>query len=234
MSLPVDAAKRPSSRDRRVPRHVVLGVVSVLATALGYAVFHSTDRRHSLSLATAYSSTALLVYVLALGPLNVLRGRPNPVSTNLRRDAAIWAGTVSLLHLVVGLTVHLRGKMHLYFLDPDNHVPLHIRLDSFGVANYTGLVAGAILALLLLLSNDLSLRSLGTPRWKSLQRTNYVAIGLVVLHGAIYQVNEGRRLQFVAVFVALCLVALALQLAGIREVRELRRRQSADADFRTL
>jgi sulfoxide reductase heme-binding subunit YedZ len=197
----------------------VLAIFSVAVTALGFIVFHFKDPIHSLSLATAYSSLALLVYVMALGPVNVLRGRPNPVSTNLRRDAAIWAGAIGLLHVVVGLQVHLRGKMYLYFLNPDNHLPLHVRIDAFGVANYTGLVAGAILVLLLLLSNDLSLRKFGTPRWKSLQRTNYVAMALVVIHGALFQVTEGRPLRFVALYTALCVVALVLQLAGVRRFR---------------
>ena len=38
------------------------------------------------SMATAYVGLALLGATLALGPLSVLRRRPNPVSTDLRRD----------------------------------------------------------------------------------------------------------------------------------------------------
>lgn len=209
-------------------RHIVLAVTSSALTALAFVVLPSRDALNGLSLATAYASLVLLVYVLALGPLNVLRGRPSPVSTNVRRDAAIWAGAIGLLHLVAGLQVHLRGKMYLYFLNPDNHLPLHVRIDAFGVANYTGLVAGAILVLLLLLSNDLSLRRFGTPRWKALQRTNYVAMVLVVIHGALYQITEERRLRFVALFATLCLVALVLQLAGVRRIRFRRGRGGAD------
>lgn len=172
-------------------------------------------------MATAYASMTLLVAGLLIGPVNVLRRRPNPVSTNLRRDIGIWAGALGLTHLVVGLQVHLKGKMSQYFFHPRgewrHHLP--IRLDAFGFANYTGLVAGLILLLLLALSNDASLRRLGSRRWKTLQRANYVAMALTILHGVAYQLIEKRKLYFVVVFSMLVLVALAWQGAGYRRTR---------------
>jgi sulfoxide reductase heme-binding subunit YedZ len=172
------------------------------------------------SIATAYTSTALLVFVLAIGPFNLLRGRPNPVSTNLRRDAGIWAGLVGLVHVVFGLQSHMKGKMLEYFLHPSDGRSLlgRIRVDEFGFANYTGLGATLILALLLALSNDASLRAFGSSRWKMLQRTNYVAIALIVAHGIVYQVMEERKRPFVILYALLIVTALAWQIAGIRRI----------------
>ena len=62
-----------------------------------------------------------------LGPLNVIRGRRNPVSFDLRRDLGIWSGVMALLHAAVGLNVHLRERPWLYFVDQKRRV----RFDLF-------------------------------------------------------------------------------------------------------
>ena len=202
-----------SARARRVREHCALALISAALLAVMLAFVHSKDIIYRLSMATAYASLALLVVALLIGPLNVLRGRPNPVSTNLRRDIAIWGGAVAVGHVIIGLQVHLRGHMIEYFVDPKRGGP---RIDRFGLANYTGLVAGLVFVMLLALSNDLSLRSLGTPRWKALQRWNYVAMGLTVIHGVLFQTLEKRALAFVFVFGIQVLIALGFQLAGYR------------------
>jgi sulfoxide reductase heme-binding subunit YedZ len=207
---------------RRVRRNLLLFAIVLVADVVVFIAFRS-DRGWGprVSIATAYTSTALLVYVLAIGPFNLLRGRPNPVSTNLRRDAGIWAGAVGLVHVVFGLQSHMKGKMLEYFLHPSDGRSLvgRIRFDEFGFANYTGLGATLILVLLLALSNDVSLRTFGSSRWKTLQRTNYVAIALIVAHGIVYQVMEERTLSFVVFYALLIVTALTWQIAGIRRTR---------------
>jgi methionine sulfoxide reductase heme-binding subunit len=54
--------------------------------------------------------------------------------------------------------------------------------------------------MLLAISNDLSLRTLKTRRWKSLQRWAYVAFVLTAAHGIAYQSIEKRRVPWVLVF----------------------------------
>jgi sulfoxide reductase heme-binding subunit YedZ len=218
--IETEPRRRLSSRARRVREHCVLALVSAALLAAMLLAVRSNDLRFRLSMATAYASLALLVTSLVVGPLNVLRGRPNPVSTNLRRDVGIWAGAIGVAHVVIGLQVHLRGRMIEYFIDPKRvGSALPLRVDRFGVANDTGLFAGLVLVLLLGLSNDISLRTLGTTRWKALQRWNYGAMAFTVIHGAVYELVEKRAPYFVAVFGIQVLVALAFQLAGYRVVR---------------
>jgi sulfoxide reductase heme-binding subunit YedZ len=208
-----------------VRQHFLLFAISAALVGIAYAASASPDVRFRLSLSTAYGSLALLVAVLLIGPINILRGRPNPVSTNLRRDIAIWAGTLAVLHTALGLFVHMRGKMYQYFLYPREQwgrLP-HPRFDAFGIANYTGLAATLIFALLLALSNDLSLRGFGTRRWKTLQRANYVAMILLIPHAIVYEVVEEQKARFVIASVALGLTALGLQLAGFFKTRERQR-----------
>lgn len=172
------------------------------------------------SMSTAYVSTALLFACLMVGPVNVLRRRPNPVSTHLRRDLGIWGGAIALLHLAVGLNVHLRGKPWLYFVyGPDQPHRVPLRHDLFGFANYTGLAAGLLFGVLLAISNDRSLRRMGTARWKRWQRWNYGATALLVAHGVAFQTIEKRTLGVVIVCAMALLLTIGLQLAGVRASR---------------
>ena len=168
-----------------------------------------------MSMATAYVGLVLVGLTLAIGPWNRLRARRNPVSTYLRRDIGIWAGLVSVLHVVFGLQVHFRGRMWLYFVPEGGH-SFPLRIDPFGLTNYAGLVATFVLLMLLVLSNDASLRALGPGRWKSLQRWNYAGALLILAHGAVYQIIEKRSWGFVAAGLVIALAAMAMQLAGYR------------------
>jgi methionine sulfoxide reductase heme-binding subunit len=213
----VVTARRPY-RIRRIRRHVGLAALSGSMLALFWVLLPYTGAIARLSFGSAYTGLALLGASLALGPLNVLRNRPNPVSFDLRRDVGIWAGAVGLFHVFVGLQAHLGGEFWRYFVYrlPTRWDPLPIRFDLFGLANHTGLAATLVLVLLLALSNDLALRRLGTRRWKSLQRWNYVVFGLVVLHGAGYQLNSGRPPALVALFAAMVAAVVIIQIAGYR------------------
>lgn len=203
---------------RRFRRHLLLGGGG-LAVALLLAWLLPGPLRERASLATAYVGLGLLALTLSLGPLNVLRGRPNPVSFDRRRDAGIWSAVFGAVHTAIGLTVHFTGRMHLYFLaPPEQRGLLGLRADPFGAANHAGLLAVALLLLLAVISNDRSLRRLGTARWRGVQRWAYLLAALTILHGALYQLLEKQRLPLVVLFVVVALVGLVLQLAGRRRV----------------
>ncbi len=148
----------------------------------------------------------------------MLRGKLNPVSFDLRRDLGIWAGISALAHTAAGLNVHLRGRMWLYFVDTRHH----LRGDAFGFGNYTGAVATLVFALLLALSNDVSLRTLGAKRWKSLQRWAYAGVVLTAAHAIAYQQIEERVMTFQVVLCIVLGIVLAFQLAGIFKSRQIR------------
>lgn len=171
-------------------------------------------------MATAYTGVVLLGATLVLGVLNVLRGEANPVSTDWRRDVGIWAALFGVAHVVIGLQVHMRGRMWTYFVYPADQARLFpLRLDSFGWANHLGLIAGLVLVLLLALSNDWALARLGARRWKALQRWNYAVFGLVLAHGVLYQVIEKRIVGWVVTCAVLNALVIVLQVAGFRRHR---------------
>ena len=186
------------------------------STALFWELFSvRRDVISHLSIATAYPALLFTAGAVLLGPCNVLRGRPNPVSSDLRRDVGIWAGIMALLHTAIGLDVHLRGRPWLYFVDQHGH----LRHDLFGFGNYTGVIAALLFLLLLAISNDLSLRRFGPRKWKSLQRWTYGAVTLTVLHGIAYQHIEKRQTAYEATLWGVTAIVAIFQVAGWRRIR---------------
>jgi sulfoxide reductase heme-binding subunit YedZ len=168
-------------------------------------------------MATAYAGLIFLAVSLWIGPWNVLRGRPNPVNFDLRRDVGIWTGILAILHTIVGLTVHLRGRMWMYFLKSLH--PLKLQDTQFGFANFGGLGAALLFLMLLAISNDVSLRTLKTRRWKSLQRWTYAAFLLTAAHGVAYQMIEKRYITWVLVFVGVIIATAVAQILGFVQVQ---------------
>jgi sulfoxide reductase heme-binding subunit YedZ len=97
--------------------------------------------------------------------------------------------------------------------------PPALQSTLFGFANYTGLVAAMLLLLLLLISNDVSLRNLGVKRWKNLQRFSYFAFVFTVAHGVAYQLIEKRHFPWVVVFGLTVLVSVTLQATAFRRIK---------------
>jgi len=216
-------------RRRYLRHHLVIAVVTCVALFACYALTASKNPVFRWSMATGYVGLALLVATLVLGPLNVVRRRPNPVSTDLRRDLGIWAGLLAIAHFLVGWQVHMKHRYLYWLREVEETGGLALRADLFGFANYTGLLAVLIALLLLALSNDYYLRRLGARRWKALQRWNYALVALVAAHGVAYQVIEKRIAPFVVAFAVLSLVAILAQLIGFRRSRERRADVAAPA-----
>ena len=197
---------------KRILHHSLLAFLSVALTLLFMYLFPKRDFISLLSIGTAYPALFFTTATMLLGPLNVLFRKPNPVSFDLRRDLGIWSGILAIFHTVVGLNVHLRGRMWLYFVN-DHH---QLRRDLFGFGNYTGIVAALVFALLLALSNDFSLRKLDLEKWKFLQRWAYVAAALTIAHAIAYQQIEKRTLPFALVVYFTTATLLSLQLLAAR------------------
>lgn len=202
---------------------MTLGAGAATITWLAYLATPPPDVRHRLSMATAYAGLIFLATSLGLGPWNVLRRRPNPVSFDLRRDVGVWAAILAIAHTAIGLTVHLRGRMWMYFFKGLH--PLTVQNTKFGLANFTGLGAAMLFMVLLAISNDLSLRTLKAGRWKSLQRWTYLVILLTGAHGITYQLIEKRQISGVLVFSAIMTAVATVQFLGFVSVYRRKRAQ---------
>ncbi len=210
---------QPSPRQQRLRRralrhHLALALLSAALLGALAALSSANDWHLRWSIATAYTSLALLGATLLLGPWNILRARPNPVSTDLRRDIGIWSALLGGAH--VAIVVSLYGlPIRQTIMRVVNLSGQRIaRIEWPALANDLGLAATVILALLLALSNDRALRLLRPRRWKALQRWNYALFGLVVAHGVLFQVLERRSPLFVIGFWLVTAIVVIVQLAG--------------------
>ena len=202
---------------RLLRHHLPLGLLSLGSGAALYLTRPYADVITRLSFASAWPGLVLLAFTLLIGPFKQIWGRNVAVSQDFRRDTGIWAGMVGVFHAGIGQCVHLRGRPWLYYIY-ENWAKEHvqpIRHDIFGLANYTGLVAALLLLTLLATSNDASLRAMGTPGWKSLQRWNYAIFGLLIVHTLTYQVGIERPIgALVSLAVMATVVILMLQGIG--------------------
>ena len=213
-------------RTRLLRHHIPLFLLSFISVAALYGTRSYRDVISRASFATAYPAIVLLASTLLIGPWNWLRKKPNPVSSDLRRDLGIWAGILSIVHTGVGQCVHLRGRPWLYYVygPTEHHHAFPLRHDAFGFANYTGALGALLVIALLATSNDYSLRKLGTRGWKSLQRWNYALFALAGAHALLYQ--EGVEKQE-KLFVFLVVASIALT-AAVQTIVFMRRQRRPD------
>jgi len=197
----------------RVSRHALLGATSLGVIFVFYTLFSDRAQWPRLSLASAYAALLLLAVTFALGPYYFFVKRREPVSTHLRRDFAIWGGALALGHTLLGLQAHFHGKMWAYFIIEDwrgQVVP--IRFDAFGLANYAGAFAAAIIIVLLVISNDFAIRRIGISRWRRIQSWATVCAWLSIAHALAYQVLERRALWVVIVFATIVVAVAASRM----------------------
>lgn len=165
--------------------------------------------------ASGYISLILISISLLIGPFNLVLRRVNPVSSYLRRDVGITGGILAVIHSVAGLFVHLRGKNWQYFLNK-TETGYSIRLDDFGLANYTGLISCLIIIALLLTSNDFSFRKLNPMFWKNIQRFVYFAFLFAIIHSIYYKIVQTNLDLIWYLYLPLLLAVLLFQMVGVR------------------
>ena len=183
----------------------------IIAGLIFYIYRGKRDAITFITQTSGYISLLILTVSLIIGSLNLLLKYKNPISTYLRRDIGISGGILAVVHSITGLFVHLRGKMWLYFLNDEKHV----RIDNFGLANYTGLISALIIILLLITSNDYFLKKLNPQKWKNVQRLSYLMFILIAMHCYFYRIGKDNLNIFFWFYIPLFTTVLILQIFGV-------------------
>jgi sulfoxide reductase heme-binding subunit YedZ len=205
----------PTERSRWLT-HLGLALLTFVWCYLSFGILPDTYTGiHVLAVATGYIAFLFLIITLLIGPIQLVRQKRkrNPVNINIRRDIGIWAALIGLLHVVFGFQVHLQGQIARYFFE-ETASGLKPLLSLFGASNYLGAAATIILFLLLLLSNDISLRWLKGKLWKNFQRFNYGLFILVLAHTIGYQFVIDREPIMQTGTIILTVILLTLQGTG--------------------
>jgi sulfoxide reductase heme-binding subunit YedZ len=197
---------------QRILTHIGLAaftLFAILVLTRRYLPYAYLD--YLLVISCGYLCLFYIGLTLCIGAFKLLRQRRVPVNVDLRRDIGIWAGITGLIHVVLAFGTRYSGEILPYFFYPDSFRPL---LTRFGIANDFGLAATIVLILLLVTSNDWSLRKLKGKRWKSLQRLNYLLVALALLHTFLYQDISRREFAFTNITLVLTMVVLLIQALG--------------------
>jgi methionine sulfoxide reductase heme-binding subunit len=199
----------------RLKKHFlpVLSLV-LIAGIIFYFGWSKRDRITFITQATGYISIIILTISLIIGTINLLLKRKNPISTYLRRDISIIGGILAVIHSIAGLFVHLRGKNWQYFLNKTEH-GYSIRLDNFGLANYSGLISTLIIILLLITSNDYLLKKLNPANWKNIQRFSYLMFILAIIHCFYYRIVKENLNLIYGFYIPLFIIVLTFQMIGV-------------------
>ncbi|MDX2138483.1 MAG: hypothetical protein SF123_10345 [Chloroflexota bacterium] len=201
--------------------HIILFSISIASVLVVSSLKPTISFINQMTIAFGYLSLGYLGVTLLIGPWQLLRNkhRRNPVNINLRRDIGIWAGITGIAHVVFGFQIHLGGDIIRYFFEKDQEGNWQLALNLFGVSNIVGLSATVVLVLLLVLSNDISLRVMKGKIWKNIQRLNYVLAVLVIAHTFGYQnvVNREGVMTLLVIFIAIAV--LVFQVLGLNLYR---------------
>ncbi len=200
----------------RFINHYLIFVLCIMTAGLILRIsWHKKDCITFIADSTGYISLIILAISLLVGSLKLMFNKINTVSYNFRRDLGITGAILAIVHSVAGLFVHFRGNNWQYFLKK-TETGFSIRLDNFGLANYFGLFSALIIFLLLLTSNNYSIRKLGPARWKNFQRLSYLMFILAVMHSLFYRIVMNNERLIYTFYLPLFLIILVFQLIGIR------------------
>ena len=198
--------------NERLKKHYIPLISLIIIAGLIFYIYRGKrDTITFITQTSGYISLVILAVSLIIGSLNLLLKYKNPISTYLRRDIGISGGILAVVHSITGLFVHLRGKMWLYFLNDEKHV----RIDNFGLANYTGLISALIIILLLITSNDYFLKKLNPQKWKNVQRLSYLMFILIAMHCYFYRIGKDNLNIFFWFYIPLFTTVLILQIFGV-------------------
>lgn len=167
-------------------RHALLGLGSLLAAYLFRIARLQWHPMHAWNRAFADVAFLLLVLSLAAGPLARLWPATRALLT-WRRELGIWSGVATVLHVLIILDGWVEWQPLRFFVRFEPVLQAWV-LDTgpFGLGNVVGTVALAYMVLLVLTSNDWSLRLLGWRAWKFVQQRAYTLHVLVALHVAFF------------------------------------------------
>lgn len=198
-------------KTRLLKHYLPLSLISIIIGTIFYFIWTKKDLITIITDVSGYIAIVLISVSLTIGSINILLNRINPTSSYFRRDIGVFSGILVLIHSLFGLFVHLRGNMWQYFFHMTKNA-YSIRLDDFGLANYTGLLSALVIIVLLVTSNDYFVVQLKVTFWKNIQRLSYLMFILAIIHIIFYRLNNPGLIYYF--YLPLAAVVLIFQASG--------------------
>ena len=176
-------------------RHVHTTVISITVALLLYYLFYRGRALFDLGTWNrifAFGAVFLLGLSFLLGPLNYFWPRLFAVELHHRKALGLWGFFFVSAHILIS-----------FFIARDEMLR-HPWSMSFAI------VAFLIFIIMAITSTAYWVQRLGYARWKSVQRTGYLAFFLVLLHVGILEIGEITEHPLIPIaFVFMILVLLA-------------------------
>ncbi|MEA3320945.1 MAG: ferric reductase-like transmembrane domain-containing protein [Bacillota bacterium] len=162
-------------------KHIVIGVCSLL---ISYLIVQSRNEwapLHAWNRAFADVSLFMLGLVMIIGP--IVRFLPSlKVVIVWRRTLGVWSGILALIHTIIILNGWVEWdftRLFFIFTPFGQEWILH---PGFALANVIGIIAVLYYLILMITSNNLSIKLLGNSAWNYLQSKTSTLYLLVLLH----------------------------------------------------
>lgn len=163
-------------------RHIYVASLSLIFVLIFYVTRLNWHPMHAWNRAFADSALLLLILTLALGPIGRVVTKTQK-ALHWRRELGIWSAVLSFGHVFIVLDGWVMWNLkHLFKVPFYDQLVIH---PGFAIGNLIGIVALGYISMLAVISNQFSVRMLGTQAWNYLQQQTFVLYVLVMLH-AVY------------------------------------------------
>ncbi|MCA1321472.1 hypothetical protein LC085_16320 [Bacillus tianshenii] len=165
----------------RERKHIIIGVSSLL---ISYLIVQSRNEwapLHAWNRAFADVSLFMLGLVMIIGPIvRILPALKGMIAW--RRSLGVWSGILALIHTIIILDGWVEwefARLFFIFTPFGKEWVLH---PGFALANAIGIIAVLYYLLLMITSNNQSIKVLGNSAWNYLQSKTSTLYILILLH----------------------------------------------------
>ena len=222
--------------NRRLRHHAAL--IAITGVSLGTSVVIGLDgtAADQLSIVSAYLCLFLLGAALLIGPLHAFRTGKPLGNSSIRRDIGIWAALNGLLHFYLANVLAMNYEYLGVFVNNAAVPPSpEIRSELYSWGTRLGYAIAVLFIILLVLSNDWMVRTVGLKWWKRIQRFSYLVFLFTCIHAFAFQVLESREARWIVVVSLVTMMVLIGQsfgFASIKNSRMARAPKAAQTDIK--
>ncbi|MEB1807392.1 MAG: ferric reductase-like transmembrane domain-containing protein [Bacillaceae bacterium] len=163
-------------------------IVGGLALILSYLFFLSRgqwDPMHAWNRAFGDVSLLFLSVIMLLGTLSKIFKSLTKWLV-WRRELGVWTGVTAIVHIIIILDGWIQWQMFRLFFVFSNFVADWVLHPGFALGNILGIVALVYVLILMVTSNDLSIKLMGNRAWSYVQQRAHIFYVLVVLHTSYF------------------------------------------------
>lgn len=196
-----------------IRKHIMLGFITTILTFLFLESRSEWHPMHAWNRAVANVSLLYLMVIIILGPLTRLFPRLN-IILSWRRVLGIWSGITAIAHIIIIFDGWIEWdllRLFYIFTPFGGEWVLH---PGFALANIIGIIGLIYYLLLMITSNNKTMKILGRKSWDFIQKRTNTLYLLVIIHTFyflfLHNTKNNNWLQIPFIILVLAIVLLQL------------------------